>query len=71
MGQPIEIRTRVFLSDEGWSWRVEIWVGNLDTRNAPPTKTRESHEAVALEGTAILAALRTAQKLALALRNVK
>lgn len=39
---PIVLHTEVIPSDDGFRWRIRIWVGNVDVRNTAPAQTIES-----------------------------
>lgn len=51
--QPLELHVRVFEADDGWRWRVEAWVGNVDVRNTPPKVVQESRRAFVRRASAI------------------
>lgn len=51
---PIEIHTRVFPGDDGkFRFRIDWWIGDVDTRNTPPTHFFESPNSFAQRPTAV------------------
>ena len=49
--------TRVFQSDNGFSYRLQIWVGDVDYLHAPPTLSDESTKTYKTSQTATRAML--------------
>lgn len=45
MPAPYVIATHVIAADEGWMWRIEWWVGNVDVKNTAPTDYAEAKKA--------------------------
>lgn len=54
---PYYISTQVFPSDGGFSWRIKVWLGDVDVLHAPPSRVEESKKASKTEATATRAAL--------------
>jgi hypothetical protein len=40
--EPIVIKIRVFQADDGWRFRIDWWIGNVDTMSAPVSGSFES-----------------------------
>lgn len=43
-----QITCRVFPSDDGYRWRIQLWIGNVDTMSSP-TRVVESKVAYVAE----------------------
>lgn len=58
---PIHLEIDVRLTDDGWRWRLHLWLGNVDTRNEPPTRLVESDAHFGSKRLCYLAALARAR----------
>lgn len=50
---PIVIKIRVFQADDGWRFKVDWWIGNVDVTSHAPSGTFESKKAFAVRRTAV------------------
>ena len=61
--QPCEMRVRVIQADDGWRWTMRAWIGNVDTKNDPPTTILEARRGYKAWGLAYRAGLNAAQEI--------